>query len=158
MQKQDYKERIKSFADIVEYLISIGSVLTPCTVEEVVAVESFYKVSLPGVYKEFLLSMGKDATSYMEGTNVYYNCVFEQRKIAEVIIEESQLTKLALEDFVFWSHQGYIFAYFKVDAGDNPPVFIVYDWGKVVFFENLFEFFKAELHLDGFIKVEDGFE
>jgi len=153
MQQNNYKETIKEIADIAEYLALTGSELIPCTYEEVKDVESFYKVSLPAIYKEFLLSMGKQASGYMTGSYVYYNCVFELRQMAERIIVESKLSSLNPEDFVFWSHQGYIFAYFKINAGENPLVNIVYEGGQTMIFDNLFEFFKAELHLDGFTNV-----
>jgi|GEM_PF-784687 len=43
---------------------------------------------------------------------------------AEELLEENNFPgKLSEKDFVFWISQGYMFCLFKLDEGDEPPVY-----------------------------------
>ncbi|TWF32647.1 SUKH superfamily protein [Chitinophaga polysaccharea] len=144
---------INDINDIANYLRSNGEDLVPCTEKEVAFLQTYFNVSFPQVYKEFLLVMGKGAGTYMRGTDVFYGQLLPLRDYARETLEEAKLDPLPCDAFVFWMHQGYIYAYFMTDGDENPPVTVLYESGEVIKFDNLFDFFKAELHLDGFVKL-----
>ncbi|RFS21165.1 hypothetical protein DVR12_17685 [Chitinophaga silvatica] len=144
--------QINDVYDIASYLKGKGMELEPCTADEVISLEDHFKLTLPQVYKDFLLLMGRGAGSYMRGTNVFYKDIFLLSSYAEETIRESNLKPLPSDAFVFWMHQGYIYAYF-VMGSDNPPVTVFYESGEIIEFNTLFEFLKSELHLDGFVNI-----
>lgn len=144
---------INDIHDIASYLASNEMDLIPCTPEEVNSLQTYFNISFPKVYVDFLLLMGKEAGAYMRGTDAFYKELLPLMTYAKETLEEAQLAPLPQNAFVFWMHQGYIYAYFTTDGGDNPPVTVLYESGEVIKCDSLFEFFKLELHLDGFVKI-----
>ncbi|MFC0428062.1 SMI1/KNR4 family protein [Chryseobacterium scophthalmum] len=93
---------------------------------------------LPLCYKEFLQNFGynmerKDDYSRggFVGESIFFDNVFGNHTNKDGLIEQLQednKTNLIsqINDkniFVFNSHQGYLFAFFKLNGGDNPPVY-----------------------------------
>ncbi|NIG55385.1 SMI1/KNR4 family protein [Chitinophaga sp. Cy-1792] len=144
--------QIENVFDIANYLKDKGFDLEPCSEDEVISLEIHFNITFPQVYKNFLLRMGKGAGSYMRGTDAFFKDLFLLKSYAEETISEYNLSPLPADAFVFWMHQGYIYAYFVAEC-ENPPVTVFYESGRIIEFSTLFEFFKSELHLDGFIKI-----
>jgi len=114
---------IKSIQELNIFLINQGIILHPCSVYEVNNIEKQYNIILPAFYKEFLLSMGRGAGSFMKGSSVFYDELFELSNWANELIIENNLPALPDKSFVFWMHQVYQMAFFLVGEDDNPFVY-----------------------------------
>ncbi|RYE50777.1 MAG: hypothetical protein EOP48_19230, partial [Sphingobacteriales bacterium] len=114
---------VKSIADIASYLRSRGEILKPLSVEKILEVEQQAMFPLPKVYKNFLLLMGNGAGKYMEGSSVFYSEIFLLKEGVNELILENELPSLPSEAFVFWMHQGYQAAYFKLGYEEDPAVY-----------------------------------
>ena len=102
-----------------------------CSLDEVRELESRYAVTLPTFYTEFLLRMGRGAGAYMRGSDVFYPELLQVRRYAEELLREAGVNfQLGQNDFVFFVHQGYQFAYFQTDTSDDPPVWYFYETWK----------------------------
>ena len=114
---------IRSVAEIAVYLKARGEKLQSLSEAQIRSVEAFYGVSLPAVYRQFLLLMGNGAGKYMLGSTVFYDDIFNLGEWGEALIEENALSPAPPDAFFFWMHQGYQTAYFKLCDGDDPPVY-----------------------------------
>lgn len=90
---------------------------------EIERIERKYEVRLPSVYREFLSLMGKKAGDYMLGSSVFFDEIFTLKQGAEELVEENNLEPIPRTAFIFWMHQGYQAAFFKIGDGDDPPVY-----------------------------------
>jgi len=115
---------------VIARLNKHGYVLTPCKRYEVANVEEELSIKLPVAYKEFLLEMGKNANSFMVGSSCYYDEILYLKGWADELLEENKFKALPNNCFVFWMHQGYQFAFFFLDAGDDPPVYYYSEVGN----------------------------
>mgnify|MGYP001545582906 CR=1 FL=1 len=112
--------------------------LIPCTEEQVETLEGQIGRRLPGCYREFLLTMGIDTLpdrsrpgwygySGFTGETVFYENLFDmQPYLAEQILEDGRndlCEQLKDTTFLFYMSQGYMFAFFDLEEGDNPPVY-----------------------------------
>ena len=114
---QELKEQI-----VVAGLASIAD-FVGCSPKEIRKVEAEAQISLPRFYVRFLESMGKGAGYFLRGSSVFYPELLQLRRYAEELLREMGFPfQLGERDFVFFVHQGYQFAYFQVDAGDDPRV------------------------------------
>lgn len=114
--------------EIAEYLSNIKIELSECTAKEISEIESFFDVKLPLFYKEFLMLMGKQAGPFMKGSSVFYDEVFDLKEGATELLSQNGFISLPDDAFVFWMHQGYQFAFFKLnDDNNNPPIFFYYE-------------------------------
>lgn len=139
----------------------LGAIYNGCSIEQIRKVEEFAKNKLPESYKEFLIFFGldmerKDITSRggFTGEDVFYEDVFDNKEALEEQLAEDgrKDIKLTDNDFVFFCHQGYIFAFFKLDEGENPPVY-GYKEGFVgkdfpILTETLSEFYEKYLEFE----------
>ena len=136
---------------LIDTLEKSGNNLQPCTMSEVRSLEGHYNVSLPLVYQEFLLAMGKGAGMYMRGSSAFFDEIFDLRSWAVDLVKDNKLERLPPDSFVFWMHQGYQAAFFIIDGNDNPKVYY-FSEGKgqreFVIVENcLSDFFYSQLML-----------
>ena len=117
-------------------LLSKNVKLKGCTQLQINKIEEIAGNKLPQCYIEFLEVMGiytnadnspDNEYNYtgFEGESMFYEDLFDNKEALEEQLEEDSRTDLQLtdNDFVFFCHQGYIFAFFKLDEGDNPPVY-----------------------------------
>jgi hypothetical protein len=109
--------------ELAEYLKERGNRLFRCTLAEVQKIEDSFGVKLPLAYKEFLLQMGKGAGRFMAGSSIFYDEIFELEYFAKELLDENSFKSLPEKTFVFWMHQGYQFAFFYLDQGDDPAVY-----------------------------------
>jgi len=109
--------------EIENYLDSKGCELHGCSAREIAKIEEFFNVKLPLYYREFLSSMGKEAGKFMRGSSVFYSEIFDLRDGSIRLLNDDNFKPLPVNAFVFWMHQGYQFAFFYWDEGDNPPVY-----------------------------------
>lgn len=112
---------IHSFDEMIQFL-EYKERLRPCHANEISSFELKYNITLPQIYKSFLLTIGKGAGNYMMGSFAFFDDLPLWESTKE-LIEENNLPPLPPDAFPFWMHQGYMAAWFKVTEGDNPPVY-----------------------------------
>jgi hypothetical protein len=149
-----------SFIDyLAEELVKLG-VAQPqefigCTQEQVEEIKIRQHVSsLPSLYEEFLLKMGRSAGKFLPGPEHFYPIVLELKEVAVGILKEN-LPSFVLPDdaFIFTENQGYEFMFFLTnEKSDDPPVFHYLEGdGKLrkeiapQQWEHLSDFYKAML-------------
>ncbi|RFM27922.1 SMI1/KNR4 family protein [Deminuibacter soli] len=148
-----------TFKEVLDILYKSGNLLKPCKEREVKRVEEEYGVRLPSVYIEFLSNMGKGAGDFMLGSSCFYDEIFSLKDWAVELLEENGFRSLPENSFVFWMHQGYQFAFFMLDEGDNPQVFFYTEVNSnnntpdfILQAESLADFFYEELKMSGIIE------
>jgi len=96
-----------------------------CWEGEIKDLERFYGIKLPALYRAFLKRMGRGAGRYGRGTDMFYKHLFDNRAGMEEVLElDGNPFPLTPTEYVFCSHQGYIFFYFETDPlFDDPPVY-----------------------------------
>ena len=141
-----------SLKDLANWLRERGFHLEGCREDEIQAFKDYLGVhDLPGEYLEFLRQMGKGAGPFMEGSSVFYDEIFDLNRSAELLLRENNFRTLPDQSVVFWMHQGYQFAFFKLDEGDNPPIYFYYEGKSSADFEikerSLIDFLIKQLEM-----------
>lgn len=87
---------------------------------------------LPQAYIEFMSVMGNGTDGkFMGGDSCFMNEIYDLRQGAFKLLEENESENtLTDEDFVFWMSQGCMFCFFKLNEGDNPPVYFYNEDGE----------------------------
>lgn len=86
---------------------------------------------LPQAYIEFMSVMGNGTNGYMAGDSCFMNEIDDLEQGAYDLLEENESkNKLSDESFVFWMSQGCMFCFFKLNEGDNPPVYFYNESGE----------------------------
>lgn len=117
---------ISSFVDEIKRAgLAKSREIRGCSVKEVLKLESFMSVSLPGLYKDFLLAMGHGAGRYYEGTDIFYDSLFNLRgELEDILREDHSSFQLTKDAFVFSGHQGCIFHFFyTLHSKYDPPIY-----------------------------------
>lgn len=97
--------------------------LVPCTPDEVQALEHRIGHVFPAAYREFLLWAGR---SFMPLRGSEYTCQslpHLQKDVVEWLQEDGFPQALPADAFVFLTHQGYAFTFFRFGEGDDPAVY-----------------------------------
>ena len=77
---------------------------------------------LPQAYIEFMKEFGNGG--YMMGDSCFMDEIGMLRNGAiDLLVENESSNTLTDNDFVFWMSQGYMFCFFRLDEGDDPPVY-----------------------------------
>ncbi|HQU93948.1 MAG TPA: SMI1/KNR4 family protein [Pyrinomonadaceae bacterium] len=98
--------------------------MSGCSQSEIQRLESTIDLKLPVEYEAFLRKMGHGAGRFMQGTDMFYPRLLDNRSAAEEALEREGFPFYLLPSmFVFSSHQGYIFHLFDCDTHlEDPPV------------------------------------
>ena len=114
----------KAKARLEELKLLAHDEVSPCTEEEVAALEKQLNIHLPGAYREFLLWMGRDGGNLLVGTDYSYEILPKLKSWAMELLSEKNLSHLLPDDaFVFLMHQGYQFMFFRLSEGEDPPIY-----------------------------------
>lgn len=98
--------------------------ISQCTETEVAQLEQQSGHAIPAAYCKFLLWMGHGAGNFLRGSDVFYEHLRSNVSAARELLRENNISlDLPVDALVFYTHQGYQFAYFQLSAGDNPPVY-----------------------------------
>ena len=90
------------------------------TSSEIDALEHKLKLRLPQAYREFLSWMGRDHLGPLQGSGWFIDCLLSNRETLRIILDEVGSSYALKEtDVVFFSHQGYMAAWF--DAATHEP-------------------------------------
>ncbi|MGW8442844.1 SMI1/KNR4 family protein [Paenibacillus sp. S33] len=118
--------------------------MRPCTYEDLINVgKKISNQKLPMAYIEFLEAMGNGTDhTFLRGESCFMDELLELNEWGTELLEENiGPLKLTLNDFVFWMSQGCMFCFFKLDEGENPPIY----------------FYSESKKKDGFYKITDTF-
>lgn len=103
-------------------------------------IRSSAPLKLPEAYIEFMRYTGHG--QYWIGSDYKLSTVMHLTEAAKkLLIENNFPHKLKDDDFVFWMHQGYMFYFFNLNEGNNPPVY----------------YYDECRDLDDFVKCGDNF-
>lgn len=94
-----------------------------CSEEEIKAVETIYRLTLPRAYREFLSHMGRGAGQLMDDMEIYFSdCVCLTKKLHPMLFLAGM--KLPEKAFVCAMREG-VQSWFFVSDGllDDPPIF-----------------------------------
>ena len=115
----------KSFEDFFKYLSEQGRNDLYEKVDERTIfdfTDSLYPLKLPKQYLEFMRYAGSG--QFWVGSSYSFSEVPKLKNYAEDLLTENEFShRLKDDDFVFWMHGGYIFYYFNLNEGENPPVY-----------------------------------
>lgn len=80
---------------------------------------------LPELYRQFLLTLGKQSGLLFQGTDAQYKYLMGMKEAAvELLQENGNPFALPADAYVFRMHQGYTFFYFlTADKHENPPIY-----------------------------------
>lgn len=81
---------------------------------------------LPEAYVELLQLIGSGTTApFWQGQSFFRNDIpYLNTWAKEILIENRSKVSLKFDDYVFWMSQGTMFCFFKLNYGDNPPVYL----------------------------------
>ncbi|MEU1982504.1 hypothetical protein [Nocardia sp. NPDC019395] len=124
--------------ELVKPLLETGLVtqdeIKGCADVEVDELQYAQSVSeLPFSYREFLLFSGKNPYWLSRGGEWDYEWTMEAKVVAREIVEEDYEGDFSpfAESFIFETHQGYMFNFFrKEDLPSNDPHFWIYTGGR----------------------------
>jgi len=99
-----------------------------CTENEIEELKQLGKGKpLPKNYIEFM-KMAGNGVNFLKGSDYTVSYVYKLKEWAIELLKENDCSQnLTDNDFVFFMHQGYQFAFFKLDEGDDPPVYYYHE-------------------------------
>lgn len=105
---------------------------------------------LPEAYKQFLQWMGCDFNGIFVGSDIFLRDVIPNTKYLPQLLKENELDHDLPEKYLaFFSHQGYVMAWFALPKeSENPPVWF---WGegqrlsKPIKFESFTDFLSEQM-------------
>lgn len=107
-------------------------------------VDSFHTISLPIQYIEFMRYAGNG--QFWRGSMYKFSEVHKLKEYAKELLSENDFPHtLKDNDFVFWMHGGYMFYFFNLDEGNDPPVYYYSEC------DDLSDFVKCSDSFTGFI-------
>ena len=112
--------------ELINEIKKRGRAMKPATAEQMQELKRITgKRKLPQAYLEFMSVMGNQTDHcFMVGESCFMNEIFDLKEGAMELLEENESKHtLTDDDFVFWMSQGYMFAFFKLNEGNNPPIY-----------------------------------
>ncbi len=99
--------------------------------EEVAEIERHIGHPLPGAYKEYLLWMGNDKEGVFRGSAWFASDVARNTEYVTQLLRENNIDwRPDGPILAFFSHQGYMIAWFDVPADDDDPRCYFFSEGK----------------------------
>ena len=137
----------KEFKMFFQYLSSQGTSSVFDEIDPAILqnfIDDFYPLSLPTQYIEFMRYAGNG--QFWKGSMYKFSEVKKLKEYAEELLSENDFPiSLKESDFVFWMHGGYMFYYFNLDEGNDPPVYYYSEC------ENLSDFVKCSSSFTDFV-------
>jgi len=124
---------MKYLCDLVKILNEQNVCLRGCTENQINELNKIcIGFNLPRAYIEFMKTMGNGTNGkYLRGDSCFIEEIFYLKDGAnELLIENNSENILLDNDFVFWMSQGCMFCFFRLNEGDNPPVYFYNEHGK----------------------------
>lgn len=122
----DYLKEIKDFYRVTIFPHKGNPI--GCSSEEIVALERQLGFLLPNAYKQFLLWMGKDVHGIFVGSNWFLDDVIPNTQGLKHFLLENQVAfELPAHYLTFFSHQGYMMAWFALPTENGDPEVYYYN-------------------------------
>lgn len=93
-----------------------------CNAEELRQFQTSRGIELPAAYLEYLGSVGKEAGSFLVGSDLCFGSLDTLRTSAQAVLDDDNGPALPHDAFVFCCHQGYQFLFFRLDGHPDPEV------------------------------------
>lgn len=97
------------------------SAVRGCSREQLAAFQKENQVTLPDAYVRFLEGAGMLPGDFLRGSDIQFDQLGRLQSLATHLLEEDGAPQLE-NGFVFCSHQGYQFLFFRLDGGPDPEV------------------------------------
>lgn len=123
-----------TFDELIERLLELRIELVEGTSQQLKTLKSRFGINhFPNSYTRFLNMMGNGTVGgFLEGSSCFYNELpFMKQWAEELLIENDSSLTFDGKEHVFWMSQGYMFAFFKLDEGNNPPVYFYSELNSV---------------------------
>ena len=122
----DYLKEVKDFYNMAIFPSKGNPV--GCQNKEIAEVEHQFGFQFPQAYRQFLLWMGKDVTGLFIGSNWYLKDIVQNTECLKDLLAENRVTfDLPAHYLVFFSHQGYMAAWFALPNESEDPVVYYYN-------------------------------
>ncbi|MDN3576281.1 SMI1/KNR4 family protein [Chitinimonas viridis] len=97
--------------------------------EDVGALESRIGLKLPDTYRQYLVWMGRDVNGIFRGSNWFISDIESNREVLKDLLEEiGSQYELAPSHLVFFTHQGYMAAWFDASGNEvDPKCWFIHD-------------------------------
>ncbi len=97
-----------------------------CRESEIEDLENRFGFELPLAYKEYLRFMGKDYAGIFVGSEYFIDDAVENTKYLPELLAENEIDFALPQNYlVFFSHQGYVAAWFELPKeSENPSVWL----------------------------------
>jgi hypothetical protein len=95
-----------------------------CSNEEVESLEQQCGLTLPSAYRDFLRSVGKQAGTFLVGSDLGYQWLMGNQAFARKLATDSGF-EWPPDAFAFVLHQGYSGLFFRTGEGEDPPVYTI---------------------------------
>ncbi len=146
--KKDYFEKCKQYYK--ENIQEGTKIPLGCSSKEIQDIEIQNNFVLPLAYKQFLSWMGRDKAGVFVGSNIFFDDIVSNTKYLEETLKECQIDfQHKGRPLCFYSHQGYIYAWFYIPyEAEDPTCFLLVDEGlgsKVEKLESFSEFILGGL-------------
>ena len=97
------------------------------TPDEIDKLEKAIGCELPDAYREFLLWMGKDHRGIFQGSDCFIEHVPDNKEVLENLLRDNKVEyEVPSNCIVFFTHQGYIAAWFFAGKAEPDPEIWVY--------------------------------
>jgi len=108
----------------IETGIATPDTIRGCSEEELLEIEEFFNLKLPGAYKDYMRKFGKASGAFLEECGIYYPNMLRNRERAETLLNNNTDYKLKDSDLVIITRYGYEFYFFDTEDGNpDPPVY-----------------------------------
>lgn len=94
-----------------------------CSDLELREFQAGHVVELPPSYLRYLGAAGKDCGDFLFGSDLHFDALDAVRISAQALLADDAGPTLPDDAFVFFSHQGYQFSYFRLAGGPDPEVY-----------------------------------
>ena len=137
-----------------DHLDEIEGWIEPCSIEEIRTYENVHNISLPKAYVEFLLLIGRSSGDLFYGSDVSLIYIDQMHSDGNKILRRNQQPQLTNNEIVFYMHQNYSFCYFRLNEGDDPPIYLCIEGDAPFEHKKWYNFFTDFVHdeLDIYIK------
>ncbi len=149
IELQNLDEQMEySIFDITKRVRESGVIPIPANAKDIDSIKKISEKKLPESYIQFLEQMGSGTQNgFLVGHSCFVNELPYLKKWARELLNENNFESILTDnDFVFWMSQGYQFAFFKLDEGENPPVYYYREGTNQSDFVKITENFTEFLH------------
>lgn len=142
-----HDDGMRNIHNFIEVLNEKGVKMNPTTPEDLEALKKITNgKQLPDAYMEFYKHMG-NGVSFFRGHSCFKNEIFFLMGWAEEILKENKFpSELSENDFVFLMCQGCMFCFFRLDEGNDPPIYYYCEGKGLTNFYKIADSFSSFLY------------